>query len=61
VEESHRRTAAVSGLLPGNGTGQYVGAVKAAEDDACLPMEDHTTRIIVSGQGGAQAVAEAIA
>jgi hypothetical protein len=61
VEETHRQTAAVSGPLPGNGTGQYLGAVKADENDECLPMEDHTTRIIVSGQNGAQAMAHAIA
>jgi hypothetical protein len=30
-------------------------------DDGRLPMDDHNTRIIVFGQDGAQAVAEAIA
>jgi rhodanese-related sulfurtransferase len=47
-----------SGLKPG----KDVGEVKAAKDDGRLPMEDHNTRIVVFGQGGAQAkaVAEAI-
>ena len=47
-----------SGLRPG----KDVGEIKAAKDDARLPMEDHNTRIIVFGRTAeqARAVAEAI-
>ena len=43
--------------------GEDVGEVKAAKDDGRLPMEDHSTRIIVFGNGSTQAgeVAEALA
>jgi rhodanese-related sulfurtransferase len=53
------RDLPLSGMKPGND----VGEVKAAKDDGRLPMEDHTTRLIVFGRDGTQAkaVAEAIA
>lgn len=53
---------AVSVPASGLERGKDVGEVRRAKDDGRLPMEDHNTRVIVFGRGGAQAraVAEAI-
>jgi rhodanese-related sulfurtransferase len=58
------RDSAESAAAPvPNARNLLLGDVSAAKKDGRLPMEDHNTRIIVFGSGGAQAqaVAEAIA
>ena len=66
-EPSAFAAASVPGArnIPASGlrSGKDQGVMKAAKDDARLPMQDHNTRIIVFGADGkdARAVADAIA
>ena len=59
--------AATPPEAPGRALGPFLSCLPHGKvinfglDDGRLPMDDHNTRIIVFGQDGAQAVAEAIA